>query len=289
MGMLINDTQRFFASAEKLMEIHYSRNDVQSPEEPVDHPQISGDISLKNVSVRIDNIDILKDINIEIKAGSTVGFMGPTGSGKTVLASLIPRFMDVTRGAVLIDGVNTEHYVLEDLRKSIGMTMQDVFLFSASVEDNIVYGDPAASEERIIRSATAADADGFVKKLSDGYDTIVGERGTGLSGGQKQRISLARAILPQPTILILDDTTSAVDMETETEIQKQLKNLPYEITTIIIAQRVSSIHHADRIFIMEDGCVSEEGTHEELLEKKGYYHKTWLLQQGEYFGGVAHG
>jgi len=164
MGMIINDAQRFFASSEKLMEIYYSRNDIQSPEEPIDHPEIEGNISFKNVSVRINDIDILKDINIEIDAGSTVGFMGPTGSGKTVLASLIPRFMDVTRGAVLIDGVNTEHYKLDDLRGSVGMTMQDVFLFSASVDENISYGNPEAEFENIKKAAVIADADGFVSK-----------------------------------------------------------------------------------------------------------------------------
>ena len=289
MGMYVNDTQRFLASGEKLMEIYYSRNDIKSPENPTVHPEISGDISFKNVSLKIDGIDILKDISIEIKAGTTVGFMGPTGSGKTVLASLIPRFMDVTRGAVLIDGVNTEHYSLKDLRSSIGMTMQDVFLFSASVEDNIAYGDSDAAMEHIEQAAIIADANQFIRKLSDGYQTIVGERGTGLSGGQKQRISLARALLPQPTILILDDTTSAVDMETETEIQKQLRDLQQSVTTIIVAQRVSSISHADKIYIIENGSVSEEGTHDELIAKEGYYQQTWLLQQGMYIGGAVNG
>ena len=289
MGIYVNDSQRFFASGEKLMELYYSRNDIQNPKNPAESTKISGDIKFDNVSFRANDTDILKDINIEIKAGTTVGFMGPTGSGKTVLASLIPRFMDVTKGAVLIDGVNTNQYALEDLRGSIGMTMQDVFLFSASVEENVAYGDPEASIERIRKSATIADADGFVSKLSDGYKTIVGERGTGLSGGQKQRISLARALLPNPSILILDDTTSAVDMETEAEIQKQLRELPQHVTTLIIAQRVSSISHADKIYILENGSISEEGTHDDLIAKKGYYQQTWLLQQGEYIGGAELG
>jgi ATP-binding cassette subfamily B protein len=283
MGMLINDAQRFFTSGEKLIELYYWNNAITSPTDGR-LPPLQGHIRFQNVSLRIGKTDILKDINIDIPAGSTVGLMGPTGSGKTVLASLIPRFADVTGGAVLVDGIGVGQYALECLRGAVGMTMQDVFLFSAPVEDNIAYGEPDASDERVRQAAAAADADNFVNKLSDGYQTVVGERGTGISGGQKQRISLARALLPQPAILILDDTTSAVDMETEKEIQKQLRALPRRATTIIIAQRVSSISHADRIYILENGRVSEAGTHGELMANKGYYYQTYMLQQGEHAG-----
>ncbi|MDR1669678.1 MAG: ABC transporter ATP-binding protein/permease [Oscillospiraceae bacterium] len=289
MGMYINDAQRFFASCEKLIEIYYCRNPIQSPEEPAKTGGIRGGISFKNVSLQIGGTDILTDINLEIGEGKTVGFMGPTGSGKTVLASLIPRFADVTRGAVLVDGINVEHYELSGLRGAVGMTMQDVFLFSAPVEDNIAYGASDAPFERIQKAAETADADRFVSSLSEGYQTIVGERGTGLSGGQKQRVSLARALLPDPKILILDDTTSAVDMETEKLIQKRLRELPHKATTLIIAQRVSSIRHADRIYILEDGRITEEGTHDELMANRGYYYQTYLLQQGEAEGGADNG
>jgi ATP-binding cassette subfamily B protein len=280
MGMIINDAQRFFASAEKLEQLHYAPNDIQSPESPAETGPIQGDIAFHNVSLRIGGMDILKEVSLKIKAGQTVGFMGPTGSGKTMLASLIPRFADVTAGAVLVDGVNVEHYDLAKLRGAIGMTMQDVFLFSASVENNVAYGDPEAPMTRIENACRDADAAGFVSALPQGYETIVGERGTGLSGGQKQRLSLARALLPDPSILILDDTTSAVDMETEKSIQAHLKARQTGATTIIIAQRVSSISHADCIYIIEDGRVTEQGTHEELMKSKGYYYDTCVLQQG---------
>ncbi|MDR1692254.1 MAG: ABC transporter ATP-binding protein/permease [Oscillospiraceae bacterium] len=280
MGMYINDAQRFFASCEKLIEIYYTKNHIQSPEEPVMTGEIQGGVSFKGVSLQIGGTDILTDIDIEIKPGQTVGFMGPTGSGKTMLASLIPRFADVTRGAVLVDGVNVEHYDLSVLRGAVGMTMQDVFLFSAPVEDNIAYGASDAPFERIQKAAETADADRFISSLAEGYHTIVGERGTGLSGGQKQRVSLARALLPDPKIIILDDTTSAVDMETEKLIQQRLRERSRKATTLIIAQRVSSIRHADRIYILENGRITEEGNHSELMANKGYYYQTCLLQQG---------
>lgn len=280
MGAIINDAQRFFASAEKLEQLYYAYNDIRSPEKPAEIESVRGDIDFHNVSLELGGVSILKDIDLHIKAGQTVGFIGPTGSGKTMLVSLIPRFADVTKGSVLVDGINVEHFALPTLRSAVGMTMQDVFLFSASVESNVAYGDSEAPMERIEDACHTSDADSFVRRLPQGYDTIVGERGTGLSGGQKQRLSLARAVLPEPSILIFDDTTSAVDMETEKIIQSRLRAHKTKATTLIIAQRVSSIRHADFICVLQNGRIAEQGTHEDLMSLGGYYYETCRLQQG---------
>jgi ATP-binding cassette subfamily B protein len=232
-------------------------------------------------------VTVLDGVNMTIKAGQTVGIMGPTGSGKTTVANAIIRFVDLTGGSVKIDGVDVRDYNLTDLRGCIGMTMQDVFLFSDTAESNIAYGVPDSPMETVTSAAVIADADSFIRKMPDSYDTIVGERGTGLSGGQKQRISLARALAANRKILILDDTTSAVDMETEEYIQNQLRAMSKKATTNIIAQRVSSVMQADRIFILDKGRVIEEGTHAELMAKRGYYYQTCMLQHGLIEEGVT--
>ena len=203
--------------------------------------------------------------------------MGPTGCGKTSLISLIPRFSDVSGGTVSVDGTPVGMYDLKKLRGSVGIATQDVFLFSDTVDGNIAYGDPEMSEDDVKRFAKIACVD-FVDKLPEGFDTVIGERGTGLSGGQKQRIALARALAIKPSILILDDTTSAVDMETEKYIQDSLRNLDFPCTKIIIAQRISSTKDADVIIILDDGKITEMGTHDELIAKKGYYYEVFKLQ-----------
>ncbi len=286
-GYVVNDTQRYMASVEKVMGLYYARNSIKDGDEPVAAERLRGDISFKNVTLRYDGSTILDDISLEIKAGETIGFMGPTGGGKTSLVGLIGRSADVSKGAVLVDGINVEKYSLSSLRRNIASTMQEVFLFSDTVESNIAYGVPDAPMETVVRSAVVADADSFIQKMPEGYDTIVGERGTGLSGGQKQRISLARALAVEAPILILDDTTSAVDMETEKYIQGQLKAMPKSATTLIIAQRVSSLKHADRIYVIDGGRVTEAGSHGQLMAKKGYYYRTCLLQQGGLSGEVS--
>ena len=280
MGMVVNDTQRYMASVEKVRTLYYSHNDIQNPKKPYRPERVRGDIRFENVSVKFGRTQVLSGINMEIGRGQVIGLMGPTGGGKTTLVSLISRFLDVSEGSVKVDGVDVRQFDIETLRAAVGMTMQEVFLFSDTVESNIVYGEPDAPVEAAYQAAGSADADGFIRKMPESYDTIIGERGTGLSGGQKQRISLARALAPDMPILVLDDTTSAVDMETEKYIQQQLKAAHTDKTTIIIAQRVSSLKHADRIYIIDDGKITEQGTHEQLMQLRGYYYDTCMLQQG---------
>lgn len=280
LGFLINDWQRFEVSCERVHELYDSEPEIYSPEKAIEEGDVKGDIDFDHVSLSFDGNTVLKDINMHIPAGYTVGIMGPTGSGKSSLFNLLVRYMDPSSGSVKIDGKSVSKYNLQFLRRNIGIALQDVFLFSDTVESNIVYGVPDAPDEVVYESAVDADADSFVSKLPDGYDTIVGERGMGLSGGQKQRLSLARALSKNAPILILDDTTSAVDMETEQYIQGRLAQREKKATTLIVAQRISSVKNADIIFIIEDGRITEQGTHKELLAKQGYYYNIYRIQQG---------
>ncbi len=281
-GALINDLQRFMASASKIVEVYYSRPFIVNRSDAKEMSEkLRGGVEFKNVSFSYDGTPVLKDVSFKINAGETVAIMGETGSGKTTLVNMIPRLYDPKRGEVLVDGVNVRFIKLETLRRNIGMAMQDVLLWSDTIDGNIAFGNSDMPEEDVHRFAHAADADNFIANLSDGYETIVGERGVGLSGGQKQRISLARALAVRPAILILDDTTSAVDLETEKHIQENLAALDFKCTKIIIAQRISSAKDADKIIILKDGKISETGNHEELLKNEnGYYSEIYRLQQG---------
>jgi ATP-binding cassette subfamily B protein len=223
---------------------------------------------------------ILSDVSFSAKPGETIGILGETGSGKTTLVNLIARFYDPTKGTVYIDGKDAKSYSVRKLRENISMVMQDVFLFSNTIEDNIAFGNTLANLEQVQMMAEIADAHSFISRMPEGYATIVGERGVGLSGGQKQRISLARALTKDPAILILDDTTSAVDMETESKIQKELGRLTEKKTTFIIAHRISSVREANLILMMEKGRVVESGTHSELVEQKGKYFDVYQKQLG---------
>lgn len=282
LGMLINDVQRFFASCQMIIEIFYAQPTIADrymARDPGVRPQ--GDVEYRNVTLTIDGATILDDISFHVKPGETLGIIGTTGSGKTTLVGMLTRINDPTSGDVLLDGEPVQSYTLKALRRHIGVAMQDVFLFSDTVDSNIAYGDPDMPFEDVQKYARTADADEFIRKMEDGYDTLVGERGVGLSGGQKQRISLARALAIRPAVLILDDTTSAVDMETEKYLQEQLRNLDFPCTKIIIAQRVSSIEDADLILVLDRGRIVESGTHRELLKNKGFYRHIWAIQNSK--------
>ena len=278
-GWLINDYQRFTTSVVKIYTTVSEKPKITNPSKPKNEKKIKGEVEFKDVSYNVEGEPILDHVSFKVKQGETIGILGATGSGKTTIMNLICRFYDVTDGAVLVDGTDVRDMELHTLRDGIGLAMQDVFLFSDTIEGNIAYGDPDCTLEQVKWAAKMADADGFINEMTDGYDTVVGERGIGLSGGQKQRIALARAILKKPAIVILDDTTSAVDMETESQIQKDLKLLENE-TVFIIAQRISSLKDADMILVVENGRITQQGTHKELVEEEGYYKTVYEHQLG---------
>ena len=281
-GWWINDIQNFMTSVEKIYSTYSEDPVITSPHYDTSKlKKLKGNVEFKDVSYRADDEDIVTDINFKVSSGQTVGIIGTTGSGKSTLMNLLCRFYDTTSGEVLVDGKDVRDFDLYQLRDNIGIAMQDVFLFSDTIEGNIAYGRPNCSFEDVKKAAIMADANHFINSLPDGYDTIVGERGVGLSGGQKQRISLARALLKDPSILILDDTTSAVDMETESYIQSQLKKIQSTCTVFIIAYRISSIKDADLILVMDGGKIIEHGTHDELVKAGGYYARTFQNQYGD--------
>ncbi|EDN7534865.1 ATP-binding cassette domain-containing protein [Listeria monocytogenes] len=281
-GWLINDVQRFIASSFKIQDM--MATDAKIPihaEKPA--PSLQGHVEFKNVSFHFEddpNTDVLKNISLKASPGQTIAILGETGAGKSTLVNLICRFYDPTSGEILIDGVDARKWHVRELRNHIATVMQDIFLFSDTIEGNIAFGAPDATMEDVRRMARIADADHFIETMPESYDTIVGERGVGLSGGQKQRISLARALLKNPSILILDDTTSAIDMETEVKIQGELKKITENTTTFIIAHRISSVKEADEILILNHGEIIERGTHTSLLAEKGYYFDIYNKQLG---------
>ena len=278
LGRTLSDAGKAMVSMKRVQAILHEEAE---PDEPnAMKPDLHGDIVFDHVSFAYGSQPVLSDVTFSAKPGQTVAIMGPTGSGKTTLIQLLARCYDVTSGSISVDGCNVRKWKLQQLRDGIGTATQDVFLFSDTVEGNIAFGDQTLTEDEVHDFARRAAADDFIKGLSEGYDTIIGERGVGLSGGQKQRIALARALAVKPGILVMDDTTSAVDMETEKYIQAQLRQLPYDCTKLIIAQRISSVKDADLILILKDGVVTERGTHQELLRQRGYYYETYCLQNG---------
>ena len=284
LGNIMNEFQRFAAACEKVMEIYYSDPEIVDKPDAIDRPErFAGKIEFKNVSFQYSDgkLPVLHNVSFTAEPGETIAIMGETGCGKTSLIQLIPRFYEPTEGEVLVDDIPVQNMKLNQLRGNIGLATQDVLLYSDSIDGNIAFGDSHITQEQVVKFARYSAASEFIARMPEGYDTIVGERGVGLSGGQKQRISLARALAVRPSILILDDTTSAVDMETEKQIQHSLNELDFPCTKVIIAQRISTTKYADKILVLQDGHITESGTHEELIAKKGYYYQVVKLQTGE--------
>ncbi len=280
LGGIINQYQQFTASTAKIRALEDEEPLIENRDVKKRDTGILGKIQFKNVSFAYGRDRVLRDLNFTVEPGQTLAIVGPTGSGKSTIINLISRFYDATQGTIYIDDVNIKNIDLKTVRSNIASAMQDVFLFSDTIKNNIAYGAPNATYEDVERVARLADAHSFISKLSDGYDTMVGERGTGLSGGQRQRISLARALLKNPSILILDDTTSALDMETEFGIQENLKGTLR--TKIIIAHRISSVRNADLILVLNHGSIVEWGNHEKLMSLNGYYKGIFDHQFGDF-------
>ncbi|NLC29197.1 MAG: ABC transporter ATP-binding protein, partial [Chloroflexi bacterium] len=284
LGNSMEAVQESLAGFERIAEILTVSPEIASPAEPhIFTEPIQGGIQFEDVNFHyVEGEEVLVDINLDIPAGGTVALVGPTGVGKTTLVSLIPRFYDVVSGAVSIDGVDVREIDLDQLHQSVSMVLQDVFLFHGTIRDNILFGRPDATEEEVIQAAKIANAAEFIDHMPNGYDSLIGERGVKLSGGQKQRLSIARAVLKNSPILILDEATSSVDTETELLIQQALDRLIEGRTTIIIAHRLSTVRNADKIVALEGSRIVEEGTHAELLAEKGLYYKLYTAQQQLY-------
>jgi ATP-binding cassette subfamily B protein/subfamily B ATP-binding cassette protein MsbA len=284
LGNSMEAVQESLAGFERISDILTVSPEIISPPDPhLFADPIQGHIRFEDVCFHyIEGEEVLTDINVDIQAGSTVALVGPTGVGKTTLVGLIPRFYDVINGKVSIDGVDVRDFDLDQLHESVSMVLQDVFLFHGTIRENILFGRPNATEEEVLHAARIANAAEFIDRMPHGYDTMIGERGVKLSGGQKQRLSIARAVLKNSPILILDEATSAVDTETELLIQQALERLIKGRTTIIIAHRLSTVRNADKIVAMEGTGIVESGTHAELLAQKGLYHKLYTVQQQLY-------
>jgi ATP-binding cassette, subfamily B, multidrug efflux pump len=280
LGFVVNLFSQSKASGERLLEILEADEEIEEKRGALRIEKLSGDVEFNDVTLRYgdDENEALYNITFKARPGQTIGLIGSTGSGKTSITQLMTRFYEPVAGQVLVDGLDIKDYSIRSLRSNIGIVLQESFLFSSSIKANISYGNPDATMEDIIAAAKRAQAHSFITELPDGYDTILGERGMGLSGGQKQRIAIARAICVNPSVLILDDATSAVDMETEFKIQQALLEVMKGRTTFIIAHRISSLKHADEILVLENGSIAERGTHEQLIKNGGTYQKIYDIQ-----------
>ncbi|MFZ5915630.1 MAG: ABC transporter ATP-binding protein [Chloroflexota bacterium] len=280
LGMIISQLAQAGASAQRIFEILDAQSDVENRPGAADLPPVKGHVAFENVTFRYfgSGDPVLQDVSFEAQPGQTIALLGATGSGKSTIINLIPRFYDVTSGAVRIDGHDVRDVCLDSLRAQIGIVLQDTTLFSGAIRDNIAFGRPDASIDEVIAAAQAAAAHDFIVEFPDGYDTLVGERGATLSGGQKQRVAIARALLMDPRILILDDSTSSVDLATEVQIQRALTQLMRGRTSFVIAQRISTVRNADQILVLDKGRIAAQGTHQELMENSPIYAEIYSSQ-----------
>ena len=275
----VNMVTQAISSGDRLFYYQDFGSEIREPEDAKAPQTFTGEIRFDNVTFRYEDEPVLRNISFEVHPGQTLAIMGATGSGKTTIVNLLGRFYDCGEGAVLVDGIDVKEYKLKELRRNVGYVMQETFLFSETLENNIAFGYPDATQEELDAACAAASASEYVSKLDDGYDTIVGERGMGLSGGQKQRAAIARALCYKPRILVFDDATSAVDMETEYEIQQALAKEAANRTTLLISHRISAVKDADEIIVLENGAIAERGTHAQLLAKRGQY---WGIYMDQY-------
>ena len=281
LGMTINTYARAVAAGERIFEILDTQSEIEEKPDAIDMASVAGNVKFESVSYSASGLPVLEDITIEAKAGEVIGIVGSTGSGKSTIINLLPRFYDVTGGRITLDGYDIRDLTFRALRQHIGLVAQETFLFAAPIRENISYGRPDATEEGIIAAAKAAQAHDFIMQIPDGYDTHVGERGVTLSGGQKQRIAIARALLLDPRVLVLDESTSAVDTRTEAALQVALKELMRGRTTFIVAQRISSVREANEIVVLDEGHIVQRGTHGELVTQEGLYRDMYVYQLQE--------
>jgi ATP-binding cassette subfamily B protein len=278
---ITNSIQQSLSGARRVFEVLDTPVEIRSASDAIRLPRARGEVRFERVGFEYDpGAPVLEDVSFSVRPGQCVAILGATGAGKSTLLSLVPRFYDPTRGRVLIDGVDLRNLHVDDLRRNIGLVFQETFLFSHTVAANIAFGHPHATREQVIRAARLACADDFIERLPQGYDTVLGEGGMDLSGGQRQRLAIARALLLDPAILLLDDPAAAIDPHTEQEILAAMSHAMQGRTTFVVAHRLSTLRHADSVIVLDDGRITQTGTHDELMERPGHYRSAAVIQTG---------